>query len=841
MKRIFKTLVVVIVLLAGIYAATPLWLPHVIASRMPDGWRLETLRSAYPGLSGIRLKSLSADGEYGPANLKVSATDLYFAYRSLATDIDELTVDVFVRPGPSQADAPVQGDGYSIPVLRLDADLPHLSVRRADVALHLQRDTLNTGSPGPRALKLDLTDLQLTPRANGAYQLGGQLSFEDSLRFTGRLNAEVAPGLIDASLRFPAGEASPWLSARFEQETQRAATTTRFEAEVDAEAANRDWLDSVLARSTRRTVAQVGGRLNLDAEFAGADRQSIETLTLTGEKLLLQSDTATLKIDASLSAAREDDRIELSLPAPALFDYQGDAGWIDQLLGEATPGLQVPHAPQARITGTLGRGAKAVLSTTGGHAARFEGDVDLELESKPAQITLRSNGLQVEMTDIRQPDSAHTEGKAVVTWRMDAPVTYALQDMNLSAGQWEISAEVVSRGGKLSSTGSGIFKQPGSTGPAVTAEEMDLTWKDLDLDTLTGNVDVRTRGFSATVDNHPWTGFEPDLSLALLKNNGVRGAGKLVFAGGSMLPLEFSGNTQSMRWDIHLAPATVRFAKLRSLLSVAGVKLPAEIRMTDGELDLQGDIQVSGGLTATMRIGGHDLIASLHNNRVIGGGFSFDAGYDRTPRANGPLTIETLQLAGDIDLDNFEAELALQDVNRFELRNLHADVFDGQIGLDSLQYSEDGIADTTVRLSHVDLGKLLAYADVDGLQGSGVLDITLPIGSDNTGLHVTNGTFLSGSAGRLAYTREGVAGSNIGLKALENFHYKSLSGTIDYQSDGAYVIGVRLEGNNPDLYEGHPVVFNLNINGSLPALFEALFMTGSFEESILKEIRSRKQ
>ena len=57
-------------------------------------------------------------------------------------------------------------------------------------------------------------------------------------------------------------------------------------------------------------------------------------------------------------------------------------------------------------------------------------------------------------------------------------------------------------------------------------------------------------------------------------------------------------------------------------------------------------------------------------------------------------------------------------------------------------------------------------------------------------------------------------------------------------SSNKAVINIHLDGKNPDLYGGHPIVFNLNINGSLPEFFEALFMTGSFEESILNQIRA---
>ena len=130
------------------------------------------------------------------------------------------------------------------------------------------------------------------------------------------------------------------------------------------------------------------------------------------------------------------------------------------------------------------------------------------------------------------------------------------------------------------------------------------------------------------------------------------------------------------------------------------------------------------------------------------------------------------------------------------------------------------------------------WDDIGGLEGAGYLDFSLPAGSDQTGVFIKDGTFTSSGPGYLSYKNEGMAASNIGLQAMENFQYEILSGTVSYQSDGAYQIGIRLEGKNPDLYDGHPIVFNLNIGGSLPELFEALFITGDFEEAILKQIKT---
>jgi hypothetical protein len=247
---------------------------------------------------------------------------------------------------------------------------------------------------------------------------------------------------------------------------------------------------------------------------------------------------------------------------------------------------------------------------------------------------------------------------------------------------------------------------------------------------------------------------------------------------------------------------------------------------------------VDDEINAKIIVKGHELGASMLESSASKAGFTFNTSYGNTISASGPVSIETIALAGGIDVAHIRADLYLENTETIGLKNLYAEVFDGQLNLGSLRFSENRIEDTRVELSHINLGRLLAFADIDGLEGTGFLDISLPVGSDQSGIYVKNGTFSSNGPGRLAYTKEGVAGSNIGLQALENFQYKDLSGTINYQSDGAYQIAIRLEGKNPDLYGGHPIVFNLNISGSLPELFEAMFMTGSFEESILNQIRT---
>ena len=132
--------------------------------------------------------------------------------------------------------------------------------------------------------------------------------------------------------------------------------------------------------------------------------------------------------------------------------------------------------------------------------------------------------------------------------------------------------------------------------------------------------------------------------------------------------------------------------------------------------------------------------------------------------------------------------------------------------------------------------------DMDGLTGTGKLEISLPAGSQGSSLYIQNGVFRAKEPGVLNYAQSmtSTGAENIGLSALENFHYTELDGTLDYQPDGSYQIVVRLNGSNPELYDGYPIALSLNIGGMLPEAFEVLFLTGDFNEAILNKIKQEK-
>jgi len=840
MKLLLKLFLILCLVLAGIYAATPLWLPNILARQLPTGWQLEELQSSYPGLTGINVGLLRVKGGFGTTGLELTSSDLRFDYQGLQTDIDRVSLEIHISDAENESAAPLTLDDLSLPVTKLTGRLPGLSVNHMHVTLYRASGIqTSTDKPG-RPVKVDFEAFDLNPRSDDSFHIKSQVIIADSMRFKGRLDLDVNPESINAIINFPSGSDSPpWLVVEMAQEIHPATTTTQVKAVLKAGLANREWLDSLLAGGTGHLFTRLGGTIEISASFAGQSLQKLETLSVTSENLRLVSDSGTLDITANAMAHREGEKVTVNLPIPAKLRFQGKADWIDELLNGIVPALRLTPRSELDFSSELGSNSRFSFQNNNGPFMQFNGDINLDLKSDAEHLSIHSMGLEIEVGDPDNLESIIAEGLIAFDWDVNAPVVYTLDDLQLTADKLKIAAELVSKDGEFISTGSGTFIQPRLASPDVSAEKVDMTWRQLDLENLTGNLDTRTQGLIANFNDETWTGFDLDINYALRNGTDVDGSGILKFVSGSELPLEFAGNTEVQRWDISILPTTIKLAKLRKLLSVANYELPASIKLTDGYIELQGDVLVGDEMTAKLLISGHEAAASMLESSARDARFTLNATFNKALRASGPASIEALALAGGIDITRISTELDFESTDSIGLKNMTAEVFDGQLKLGSLQFSENNITDTTVEFSHINLSLLLAYADIDGLEGTGFLDISVPVGSDQSRVHVQNGTFHSTVPGQLAYIKEGIAGSNIGLQALENFQYRDLSGTFNYQSDGTYVVTVRLDGKNPDLYGGHPIVFNLNINGSLPALFEAMFITGSFEEAILKEIKSR--
>lgn len=139
----------------------------------------------------------------------------------------------------------------------------------------------------------------------------------------------------------------------------------------------------------------------------------------------------------------------------------------------------------------------------------------------------------------------------------------------------------------------------------------------------------------------------------------------------------------------------------------------------------------------------------------------------------------------------------------------------------------------------LDLSQLLEALNYPQLSGSGTLNAKLPLSLAEQSIEVRDGSLNGTRPGILRYQGPIADGGNIAFKALRNLRYHSLQGKLNYQPNGDYLLGLRLEGKNPELLSGHPLAFNLNLSGKLPELLQKGLLAGDFEQPILEQVKTQ--
>ena len=151
----------------------------------------------------------------------------------------------------------------------------------------------------------------------------------------------------------------------------------------------------------------------------------------------------------------------------------------------------------------------------------------------------------------------------------------------------------------------------------------------------------------------------------------------------------------------------------------------------------------------------------------------------------------------------------------------------------------------TLLVRQLDLEKVLGLEQQKGLQGSGLLDGSIPITVTSRGVTIQDGQFEARPPGGViryeaspeAAKAETQANANMQLvlKALNNFHYNVLEVGAQYVEDGTLNLKVRLEGRNPDQKKSPPIHFNLTVQENIPALLKSLRLVQDIEESVQKK------
>ena len=150
----------------------------------------------------------------------------------------------------------------------------------------------------------------------------------------------------------------------------------------------------------------------------------------------------------------------------------------------------------------------------------------------------------------------------------------------------------------------------------------------------------------------------------------------------------------------------------------------------------------------------------------------------------------------------------------------------------------------TLKVDGVQLDRLLQLEQQPGLEGTGVLDGSIPITLNGETITIRDGRAAVRPPGGvirfapLEGTRQVLVQAKpemeLVLRALENFRYDVLRAAVNYREDGTLSLETRLEGKNPDMTESPPVHFNLNVEENIPALLQSVQVVKDIERRLEK-------
>ena len=196
----------------------------------------------------------------------------------------------------------------------------------------------------------------------------------------------------------------------------------------------------------------------------------------------------------------------------------------------------------------------------------------------------------------------------------------------------------------------------------------------------------------------------------------------------------------------------------------------------------------------------------------------------------------------------YDATMPAPAQGRLTVRHAELGLLDGELSVQptTIDLGEPR-QEMVVDLRGVQLASLFEAYPAQGLSGRGTLDGTLPVSVVGGKVSIDSGSVRAREPGGvLQYRSERLSElgrSNVGMRelavALEDFRYSVLSTELDYGEDGVLILGLRLEGSNPELQDGRPVHLNVNLEENIPALLASLQLSGQVSEIIQKRVQER--
>jgi hypothetical protein len=219
--------------------------------------------------------------------------------------------------------------------------------------------------------------------------------------------------------------------------------------------------------------------------------------------------------------------------------------------------------------------------------------------------------------------------------------------------------------------------------------------------------------------------------------------------------------------------------------------------------------------------------------------------------------ITVTQLDAGVAVRDLKAVLSLNQLNsnrangfadglEVQLFSVLANTMGGYIAIKPAQINfADQQHELSMLLIGIDIDTLLREQEWEEVIASGKLSGEIPLLINDDGLRVTGGrVYAAEPGGKIQYTGDvdalSLAAGPAGFvfEALQDFHYGSMNIYPEYSPDGSLKMRLEVRGNNPQVEQGRPINFNINLEQNLLKLRESLRYVDGLNDEIDEKVQA---
>lgn len=235
----------------------------------------------------------------------------------------------------------------------------------------------------------------------------------------------------------------------------------------------------------------------------------------------------------------------------------------------------------------------------------------------------------------------------------------------------------------------------------------------------------------------------------------------------------------------------------------------------------------TGANILALTLDGFSIAAEGFEVADVNGTLSFDP--LAMPSSFGEQTLNGTIAAPILGRAPFKARFSVAPSARVSITEGGIEALGGSLSLiDGVVDPETSGFSGTFRLRRVDLSLLTDALALDGVSATGRLSGLLPTSLTPDQMIITNGSIAADGGGVLAITNPAVSQAlasdneavQLFAEAMENFEYDTLEASVDLRPDGQGIVGLSLDGANPEVLDGYPFELNVNLETDLGEFFQ---------------------